>query len=411
MIPNDISELWAALAPAVADHLWQSTLFAVAAGLCTLILRKNYARARYWLWLAASLKFLVPFSLLVAVGRHLAWARSTAETNARLSIAINKVSEAFTPAIVSVSFGTLPSTASVSQVHLLPALVATVWFSGSLVILAMWWVRWRKMSATIGQAAPLREGREVEALRRVERIGGVGRPIEMISTPTCLEPGVFGIVRPVLVWPEGISEHLEDAHLEAIVAHEVWHVLRRDNLAAAMHMMVEAVFWFHPLVWWMGARLVDERERACDEGVLQLGSERQVYAESILKTCKFCVDSQLICVSGVTGAELTKRIVRIMNRRAASKLDFSKKLLLGAAGLLAIAVPTMSGLLNTIAAGAHLAMENPAISAPPSEAPRTGGDNRAKTSVLPLSTGQSPRIKACSKSKHAGKRISSESQR
>jgi len=55
--------------------------------------------------------------------------------------------------------------------------------------------------------------------------------------------------------------------------HEVQHVRRRDNLAAAMHLVVEAIFWFHPLVWWLGARLVEERERACDEEVLRLGNQ------------------------------------------------------------------------------------------------------------------------------------------
>src|SRR6266576_923925 len=76
-----------------------------------------------------------------------------------------------------------------------------------------------------------------------------------------------------------------------MLAHELWHVQRRDNLAAAVHMLVEAVFWFHPLLWWLGARLVEERERACDEEVLEMGKERQVYAESILKICEFCVES------------------------------------------------------------------------------------------------------------------------
>jgi beta-lactamase regulating signal transducer with metallopeptidase domain len=50
-------------------------------------------------------------------------------------------------------------------------------------------------------------------------------------------------------------------------------------LAAAIHMFVETVFWFHPLVWWIGKRMVEERERACDEEVLQLGGEPRVYAE------------------------------------------------------------------------------------------------------------------------------------
>jgi beta-lactamase regulating signal transducer with metallopeptidase domain len=80
-------------------------------------------------------------------------------------------------------------------------------------------------------------------------------------------------------------KRLEDAYLEAILAHELSHVRRRDNLAAAIHMLVLSS-WFHPLIWWLGARLVEERERACDEEVLVLGSQRQAYADSILKTAR-----------------------------------------------------------------------------------------------------------------------------
>jgi hypothetical protein len=110
--------------------------------------------------------------------------------------------------------------------------------------------------------------------------------------------------------------------------------------------VVEAIFWFHPLVWWLGARLVEERERACDEKVLELGSERQVYAESILKTCEFCVVSPLACVSGVTGADLKKRMVRIMTQSVANKLSFSRKLLLAGVGIAAVAGPVAFGLMN-----------------------------------------------------------------
>jgi bla regulator protein blaR1 len=180
----------------------------------------------------------------------------------------------------------------------------------------------------------------------VERAGRIQRRIRVLSSSACLEPGIFGIVHPVLLWPEGISEHLEDAHVEAIVAHEVRHVRRRDNLAAAIHMLVEAAFWFHPLVWWLGSRMVDERERACDEEVLEWGSEQQVYAESILDACEFCAGFPSACTSGLTGADLNKRISHIMTRRAARKLDFSKKLLLGAAGFATVAIPLIFGLLN-----------------------------------------------------------------
>ncbi len=71
--------------------------------------------------------------------------------------------------------------------------------------------------------------------------------------------------------------------LKSILAREACHVRRRDNLTAAMHMIAEALFWFHPAVWWIEHHLIEERELACDEAVLRLGNEARVYAESILK--------------------------------------------------------------------------------------------------------------------------------
>ncbi len=57
----------------LADHLWQSTLFTLAAGSLTLALKKNQARVRHQVWLAASCKFLIPLSLLSALGTHIEW--------------------------------------------------------------------------------------------------------------------------------------------------------------------------------------------------------------------------------------------------------------------------------------------------------------------------------------------------
>ena len=63
MIPED----WLA---AAGNHLWQTTVFAAVAAGLTMALRGNAARVRHWVWLAASLKFLVPFSILMALGSH-----------------------------------------------------------------------------------------------------------------------------------------------------------------------------------------------------------------------------------------------------------------------------------------------------------------------------------------------------
>lgn len=161
-----------------------------------------------------------------------------------------------------------------------------------------------------------------------------------------MESGVFGIFRPVLIWPEGLSECLEDEHMTAILAHEMIHGQRLDNLTAAIHMVVEAAFWFHPVVWWMERRLVEERERACDEAVVQLGGEPGSYAEGLLKACRFCVESPLVCVSRITGASLNRRIVFLMTKQFAGKLGPTARLLLGLCAVAAVAGPIMFGLVG-----------------------------------------------------------------
>ncbi len=161
--------------------------------------------------------------------------------------------------------------------------------------------------------------------------------------PGAHEPGVFGIVSPVLLWPASIGARLTDGQVEAIVAHELAHVVRRDNLTAALHMVVQSLFWFHPLVWWLGARLVDERERACDQEVIRLGGQPDVYAEGILKTVQFYVESPLTCVAGVTGSDLKQRIEDIMQQRAGVALSSSKKVLLATAALAGVALPLWIG--------------------------------------------------------------------
>jgi TonB family protein len=136
----------------------------------------------------------------------------------------------------------------------------------------------------------------------------------------------------------------------------------------------------------LGTRLVEERERACDEEVLRLGNEPEIYAESILKTCEFCVASPLACVSGVTGADLKLRIVRIMTRRSADKLGFLKKLVLVAISLGAVAAPIVAGLIKAPAATAQSAQATTGSAgnhfADPQQIYHVGGDVSAPKLVF-----------------------------
>jgi bla regulator protein blaR1 len=347
MTPQALSLTLADLAPALKNHLWQSTLFLLAAALLTLALRRNHARTRYWLWLAASIKFLIPFALLITLGSHLATPRAAPPPQTPMYFAMEEVSQPFTPITLPIA---APAPPAKHLTHLLAILIAAIWLIGFLTVLTIWFIYWRRIATILRTSIPIPEGRELEVLRRLESrpatpysLFPTPSPIQLLLSPSTLGPGIYGIARPILIWPEGISHRLSDAHLESVLAHEICHVRRRDNLTAALHMLVEAIFWFHPLVWILGARLEAERERACDETVLALATHPHIYAESILKICEFYIESPLPCVSGVTGSDLKQRLTEILDKHATLKLTLAKKFLLTAAALLAIAVPILSG--------------------------------------------------------------------
>lgn len=302
------------------QHLLESTVFAAAVWLLTLTLRRHHARARHVLWMAASTKFLVPFSLFVAIGSH-------AVRPAPASIPPAQMRFVMVDTVPAMSYGAISETARPAQ--RVPALWL-LWLAGSVAVLGRWYGRSR------GVARILRESTESGT-----RFGIAARISESM-----LEPAVFGIIRPVLVMPAGMEERLSAEQLEAVFAHELCHVRHRDNLAAAIHMLVEAAFWFHPLIWWMGARLVAERERACDEEVVRLGADRAVYAESILRVCEFSITPPVECVSGISGADLKQRIREIMAGGVRARLSTARKLLLATLAMAAVAGPLAIGLAN-----------------------------------------------------------------
>jgi bla regulator protein BlaR1 len=349
----------------LANHLWQSTVFAGAMGALTLPLRRNRAAVRYWLWLAASMKFLLPFSLLVRIGNQLARHTPPAIEPPQWSFAVERISQPFAASVA------VPQVAATPLVNPVAAVILGVWLCGIAAGIVFW----------------LRSAGQARAARLMAIPLAAELPIPVLSSPMRLEPGVFGIWHPVLLLPEGIADRLTAAQLEMIFAHEMCHVRRRDNLTAALHMIVETLFWFHPLVWWIRVRLLEERERACDEAVIQSGAEPRVYAEGILRVCQHYLESPLASVSGITGSDLKKRIGSIMANQKASRLSFTRKLLLAAAALVSVAGPFIFGLIN--ASQTYAQSKTGPISGPAGQpdAPRvfdvasikpnlTGGDSR-----------------------------------
>jgi bla regulator protein blaR1 len=171
----------------IANHLWQSTLFAGLAWLLTLVLRRNDARIRHSLWLVASYKFLIPFSVLMALGGQVRWRTAPEITRSGLLAVVDQVSQPFAPLVATSS----PPSATAPAANPLLAILWGAWACGFLGIAVAWCVRWRRLPAAIRVGSPMQRH---------------GIPLPVISSPALFEPGVFGIFQPVLLLPEGIFD-------------------------------------------------------------------------------------------------------------------------------------------------------------------------------------------------------------
>lgn len=349
----------------VGDHLWQTTLVMLAAAFLARIVGTWHPRVRYAIWCTASVKFLVPLSVLIAVGHAVARWGGPMGSVSRISTAVQTIGQPFaTWAEASVS-----ATSGVEQ-FASPLLVA-VWLVGGAVTLGVRWVRWRRTARVAAHAPEIVRGREADALRRVLTRMGVTRRVTIHESVAPGAPGLFGIVHPRLLWPAGLSPQMSDDGIDAIVTHEVCHLRRADNLTSLVHMGVETLFWFHPAVWWLGARLIDEREHACDQAVLSLGTRAQTYAESLLQVCRFCLRAPRPFVTSSTSSSLTHRVEAIMSYRDRSSLGAGRRILVAVAAILMVVGPVAAGCVGApapsqgVAPSASVPHADPGVTASP----------------------------------------------
>ena len=128
-----------------------------------------------------------------------------------------------------------------------PLLLLIIWGCGFLVVAVTRLRSWVRIRSLVSEIVPIESPRLESPWRN--------SPVSAFA-PGMMEPCVAGSFSVLfMLLPEGIADRLTEPQLEAVLAHELAHVRRHDNLWASLHMVVEAVYWFHPLVWWIGARL------------------------------------------------------------------------------------------------------------------------------------------------------------
>ena len=187
--------------------------------------------------------------------------------------------------------------------------------------------------------------------------------IAPVSTPI-----VWGWLRPVVLLPTEASGWSNERRQFAI-AHELAHLQRRDNWSALLAVAAQALYWFHPLVWWLSAKMAEQRELACDDCVLFLGAQPSEYADFLLDISRRFSSAALFgCAIASHSNPLRGRIMNILNTsprdRSVRPSRPAIALFCGLMAVAAVAIPATAYYASPPDTQAQLYKVGGAVSAP-----------------------------------------------
>ncbi|GEM_PF-1630826 len=322
--------------PLFLNHLWEATLFSSIALLALILLGRAPARVRYLVWLMASLKFLLPSALIALL---IPWTgilplRSfhslTVNSRPEHSIAARVIQVA-----APITERPMPSAPAVELNHGrydVYCLLTIVWLIGIMVSVGFWVKGHRHLVRAVNVNEHVTTGREARVFQSVKRRLSVKRDIALTLSSRLTEPGVWGIWNPIIVLPAMMSTHFNDEELESIMLHELIHINRWDNLMGSAHRALCCLLWFHPLVWFLNRKLIEEREYACDERVIQIIGERHTYVMSLWKVIRFGLSRSEAGLRCAAGSNLRRRLTRIAE--GPSRLDLRPRHIIVVSGMI-----------------------------------------------------------------------------
>ena len=191
--------------------------------------------------------------------------------------------------------------------------LAMAWIGGVLVFsvrLIGGWFGAARLRSRKSRPAP---GEWQQTVDRLIRRMGIAQSVRLTISALVESPAVIGWLRPVILMPVGALAGLPAEHVEALLAHELAHVWRRDYLVNLAQSVAEAVLFYHPAVWWLSAQIRQERELCCDDLAVAACGDVLTYAHALAEL-ESCRPAHLKTAMAANGSGLAHRIARLLGQ-------------------------------------------------------------------------------------------------
>ena len=156
-----------------------------------------------------------------------------------------------------------------------------LWAAGALAVGARLAVGWARVRRIARQASPIQDADWIEERDRAARRLALDRRVELMESEEVPVAMTSGMRRPLLFIGK-VARLWEVERRRIVLLHELAHVQRGDWLALILAELAVALYWFHPVAWWIGRRVRRDAETACDDLVISAGTKPSVYAGHLL---------------------------------------------------------------------------------------------------------------------------------
>ena len=291
--------LFEALGWTLVHSLWQATLIGILFYLAYQAMNNAPARRRFDLG-----GFALLSQFILSLGTFLLYLPG-AES---IGIAEGSASSIAVPASMNfaqASFNWIPVLAAVWSVgafFCMMRIVSSYWFSKKMI-----------------RTAQKMEQPWVATCQQLAKQLGIRQSVQLLSSHLTQVPLTVNHFKPAILFPIGFINQLNPSEVEAILAHELAHIRRHDFLINIFFSFIEALFYFHPAIWWISARMNDAREESCDEVAIALVGNPLHYAKTLVRVQETAMSlwtgpswSTGMAFSGKKG-HMQQRIARILN--------------------------------------------------------------------------------------------------
>lgn len=304
----------------VVHSLWQAIAIALMMGIVMIVLRKKKAKVRYWV--ANISLMLVLFSAIATFAYYYDFSKEPGEVRfipeyitldnmgATTADIQNSKSEIFNAPLSIASFK------NYFNEHI--PLIVLVWAMGVALFIL-------KLLGGISYCYYLRSRLNfppdeywIEVLEKLKEKVGVKQSIELVESALTRTPMVVGHLKPMILFPIGAINKLSPNDVEAILAHEIAHVLRKDYIFNIIQSVIEALFYYHPAVWWISSIIRNERENCCDDVAIEICGNSVDYAKALVIIQEMAYYPMYLqpamAFAGSRKNQLLHRVQRILNQ-------------------------------------------------------------------------------------------------